>query len=466
MHGYAQAGFGNLSQDWLANTADPTPVFSFLVALTLRIFNSGILFYLYYALLMGVYFFSLFGIVDRLFPLRTRKLTSGVFVAAVLLLHSAALRYILQQLFGGDWPYLFEGGVAGQRLLGAVFQPSTFGVFLLLSVYLYLTDRKVFAVLAAVLAATVHPTYLLSAAALTLAFLFDTWRSGKKFWPVLQLGFLALIAVSPILIYSYINFWGGDPVVNAAARNILVNSRIPPHAIFRDWFNATVVVKLAFIGLALFLIRRHRLFWILLIPLCISIGLTVLQVAINSDALALIFPWRISTWLVPLSVGLILGWLVTVLAARIPAAMESTIKIAALVLIALAVAAGISRSYLVGKLWAGLPYRPLEVWVSLHRQPGEQVLVPSDIYDFRLETGLPVYVDFLSIPYQSAQVVEWDRRFRKQSLFYQTAACSRLDEISRAGITHVVLPVGFPKVCSGLVEIYSDSQYVLYKISP
>ena len=203
LHGYAQAGFGNLSQDWLANTVDPTPVFSFLVALTLRLFNSGIPFYFYYALLMGVYFFSLFGIVDRLFPFRTRKLTSGLFIAAVLLLHSAALRYLLQQFFGGDWPYLFEGGVAGQRLLGTVFQPSTFGVLLLLSVYLYLSDRKVFAVLASVLAATVHPTYLLSVAALTLAFLFDTWRSTRKIWPVLQLGFLALVVVSPIFSSTY-----------------------------------------------------------------------------------------------------------------------------------------------------------------------------------------------------------------------------------------------------------------------
>ena len=31
IHGLASAGYGYLQQDWLANTLDPTPVFSFLV---------------------------------------------------------------------------------------------------------------------------------------------------------------------------------------------------------------------------------------------------------------------------------------------------------------------------------------------------------------------------------------------------------------------------------------------------
>src|SRR4051794_25973234 len=32
LHGLALAGVGHLQHDWLANTADPTPVFSWLVA--------------------------------------------------------------------------------------------------------------------------------------------------------------------------------------------------------------------------------------------------------------------------------------------------------------------------------------------------------------------------------------------------------------------------------------------------
>ena len=34
LHGLAHAGYGYLHEDWLANTLDPTPVFSFLVEIT------------------------------------------------------------------------------------------------------------------------------------------------------------------------------------------------------------------------------------------------------------------------------------------------------------------------------------------------------------------------------------------------------------------------------------------------
>src|SRR5437867_1808576 len=36
LHGLADAGVGFLGDDWLANTKDPTPVFSLLVAATMR----------------------------------------------------------------------------------------------------------------------------------------------------------------------------------------------------------------------------------------------------------------------------------------------------------------------------------------------------------------------------------------------------------------------------------------------
>jgi hypothetical protein len=466
LHGYAQAGVGTLSQDWLANTADPTPVFSFLVASTLRLFHNGNLFFVYYALLMGVFLFSLFGIVEQVFPLRSSRLTAHIFVVATLLLLSTAFRYLLQVVLGGDWPYLFEGGVAGQRLLGVVFQPSAFGVLLLLSIYLYLKDRKSLAVLCAALAATFHPTYLLSAGALTLAYLIETFRSQKGTGPAVRLGALALAAVAPILVYTYVNFWGNDPLLAAEARNILVNIRIPPHAVVADWFNASAVAKLVFLAGALFLVRRQRLFTILLVPVVLAIGLTVVQVLSKNNALALIFPWRLSTWLVPVAVGLIVGWLVTTLVPRVPVSMQKTLGTAGLILIGLAAAAGMFRTYLESNEWASLPYRPIEAYVAAHRQPGQVYLTPSSLYDFRLEAGVPVYVDFLSIPYRDVEVIEWYRRFLQASFFYQRTACGRLPDLSRAGVTQVVLPVDFPVECPQLVQVYGDSAYRLYDLIP
>jgi hypothetical protein len=466
LHGYAQAGVGNLSEDWLANTADPTPVFSSLVKLTIRLFHNENIFFVYYALLMGIYLFSLIGIVDQVFPIRISRLRTHFFFVAIILLHSTVLRFLLLRLFGGDWPYIFEGGVAGQRLLGPVFQPSTFGVFLLLSIYLYLRDRKNLAVLSAVLAATFHPTYLLSAAALTLAFLIDTFRLQKKIIPVFRLAILALVAVAPILIYSIGLFWGANSNAEIAARDILVNYRIPAHAIVSRWFNGTVVIKLAFLGLALFLVRHHRLFGLMLVPLSLSIGLTILQVISQNTSLALIFPWRLTTWLVPVAVGLIVAMVVTGLDRKITGSLERPLRTAGLVLIGLAMIGGMLRTFLEKVESTNFYTRPLEMYVAAHPQTGQVVLTPSNLFDFRLETGVPIFVDFLSVPYQGADVVEWYQRFLLASQFYRRGNCIKLPDFYALGVTQVILPVTFPMECPQLIEIYADRSYRLFKLIP
>src|SRR3954468_3729461 len=61
LHGLARAGVGLLHEDWLANTLDPPPVFTALVALTARTLHPW-LFHLWYALLMGVYAAALLGL--------------------------------------------------------------------------------------------------------------------------------------------------------------------------------------------------------------------------------------------------------------------------------------------------------------------------------------------------------------------------------------------------------------------
>src|SRR5438477_3295599 len=58
LHGAARAGVGWLDRDWLANTADPTPVFSALVAITYRYLHES-LFYVYYVLYLGLYAYAL-----------------------------------------------------------------------------------------------------------------------------------------------------------------------------------------------------------------------------------------------------------------------------------------------------------------------------------------------------------------------------------------------------------------------
>jgi hypothetical protein len=177
LHGLAQGGLGFLKDDWLANTADPTPLFSTVVALTYRYLHESF-FYLYYILIIGIYFHSLLGIFEHLSGGRATARTRLAFIAFFVLVHSAVLRWTSAQLFGVDYPWYFQAGVANQYILGAGLQPSVFGVLLVLSVCTFLQDRPFLAVTWLSLAAVLHSTYLLSAASLKLC----SWVCGRCCW--------------------------------------------------------------------------------------------------------------------------------------------------------------------------------------------------------------------------------------------------------------------------------------------
>ena len=233
LHGLAAAGFGNLDQDWLANTLDPTPVFSQLIRLTFPIPLSEFIFYSYYMVLMGIYILSLVGIARIIFNLQ-RRAALAIFVTTVIAIHSAALRFLLSRGVGDIWTYVLEGGVAGQRVLGVVFQPSTFGVLLVLSIYFFLKDRLLMAVIAAVLATYFHPTYLLSAGILVSAYIAALIWQNRDIRKAVLVGLLALLLVSPVVIYAIRSFAGSDqasleaqaiaprPVVFAACSTVCV----------------------------------------------------------------------------------------------------------------------------------------------------------------------------------------------------------------------------------------------------
>ena len=65
VHGMAEAGFGHLREDWLANTADPTPVFSGLVAIITRTMPMGT-FHLVHGLLVAGYVVALYRVFVRI----------------------------------------------------------------------------------------------------------------------------------------------------------------------------------------------------------------------------------------------------------------------------------------------------------------------------------------------------------------------------------------------------------------
>src|SRR5207245_8743302 len=89
LHGLAEGGWGYLDRDWLANTADPTPVFSTMVAWTYRHVGEWPFQAVYFVMLM-LYFVSLTRIVEALpSPGSDRGVTATILALALLIfIHS------------------------------------------------------------------------------------------------------------------------------------------------------------------------------------------------------------------------------------------------------------------------------------------------------------------------------------------------------------------------------------------
>ncbi len=181
----------------------------------------------------------------------------------------------------------------------------------------------------------------------------------------------------------------------------------------------------------------------MLIPFLGSALVTLVQVVTGNDTLALLFPWRITTLLVPLATTVILTAVVLELAAWLPAVLAPCDGLSILIILGLFVG-GLAVPYF------GLGYRtnqdelPLLNYVREHGPPHAVYLLPVevpkpwsgirgvtssnflpapragraggfiaiDLQQFRIATGKPIYVDFKSIPYQDVEVLEWERRLR------------------------------------------------------
>lgn len=477
LHGLAAGGFGSLRQDWLANTLDPTPLFSRLVEIVYQTTHEENLFYGIYALMMGIYASSLLGIADLLFNLRSSNGKGLAFLAGFIVLHSAGLRFAISSALGSSWAYVLEDGVADQRLLGPVIQPSVFGVFLALSVYLFFIHRPYLALLSMAIAVSFHPTYLLPAAMLTVAYCLITWIEEKKLLKPLLYGLAALVMVSPVLYYVYTSFGSSSPERSARAQEILVTYRIPHHSLVSEWFDATVLVKLALVAIAALLAFQSsnstgsaghgkgtmkRLGLLLVITGSLSILLTLLQFLTRSNTLALVFPWRISTLLVPLSSTMLLAFLVNDLKVDSASTRRLT-YLGCTVLIFLSLLAGGIRFVLEVQRRDADPERRVESYIYAHKSPGDVYLTPIKMQDFRLETGAPAFIDFKSIPYRDSDIIEWRRRVRLADGFYDRGDCSQLEVIRQeGGITQVILPATpATPICNELEEIYSDDAYIL-----
>jgi hypothetical protein len=92
--------------------------------------------------------------------------------------------------------------------------------------------------------------------------------------------------------------------------------------------------------------------------------------------------------------------------------------------------------------------------------------IPVDLQRFRLETGACIYVDFKSVPYAPAEVLEWLRRmeFAGSLAAGEKWNAEARAALGREGITHVVRLRSKPLSAGYLEEVFSGGGYVVYRV--
>jgi hypothetical protein len=210
-----------------------------------------------------------------------------------------------------------------------------------------------------------------------------------------------------------------------------------------------------------------KLFHIILWPSILAVLLTIIQALTNNVTLALLFPWRPSTWLVPLSVGLIVGQVVYWLFERFQLERYSgwVMLMSGITAVIFAVI-GVAKSQILWQEKQALGDRAMMAYVEAHKEPGDTYLIPLKMQDFRLETGSPAYIEFKSIPYKDVDVIEWRRRVDMVGKINNRTRCKKIIEYGEEeGFTHLVLPTGHEATqCEQVETVYQDEAYGVYKI--
>jgi hypothetical protein len=491
LHGLAEAGQGYLSEDWLANTADPLPVFTFIVYVTALVDQN--LFYLYYAAILGVYVFSLMGILSTLYKHKWTLTKQVAFFTLFLIIHARWSIVRIEKLFHYNIEYL-QNGVAGQYLLGIEFQNSVFGVFLLLSIYAFLKKRYYLAAFLVGATCLVHSAYLFSGALITMAYLllifWDNLQANQALKPpdakkILRasqqpffIGLFTAILVLPVLWHNQVYLSSTSPETSAAALDIIVHQRIPHHAVPSAFWNSTANLQVALMLIGLLLAyRSHRLFVILLTLFIGGAFVSLVQLVTNNGSLAMMAPWRVSVLLVPLSVALILAFIASWLIDRLGLNNSKFLMLflpLALYVVFINVGGGINLQDMYG---SGRRERRLVQMMDIikeSKKPSDVYLIPpTDNYfdDFRIYTGAPIFVNWKSHPYKDTDVLEWYRRNQLADQFYKSSGaekCNRLQQlVDEYHITHVVFKSKeIPLACDFASEAFRIENFVVYDIRP
>ena len=397
-----------LASDWLATTDDPYSFFSGVAGHIYAILgDEGFRFMSVlatYLALLGVYFTA-----RALSPV-TRPVVPLVTMTFLGLTVNPIFTWVTE-ILGLRGANLF-GGVAGQDIFSdpGIFQPSSAGSLLLLGFGIWLSKSNIaknpqtslvlslVALFLVSLACMIHPIYLIVTGLAIGAAILVEFRRGLKYL-LKNFGLVAFLVLVSALANPVVLSSPFSRAAEANALSRLAFERIPHHTLISDW-SQWDLLYLALVLLAAWwvgpLISGKRIRYWLIILIAVSLSSAVIVEVTRWAPLALLFPWRVTILLVPLSATILVTRGGLAVAQGLSLGLSGRRAILAIAAVAVFVS-GLS-GYLSSMRLSSPAVADSSVALVKQIRPVGVGLVPLAAENVRLNASVPIFVDWKSHP--------------------------------------------------------------------
>ena len=160
--------------------------------------------------------------------------------------------------------------------------------------------------------------------------------------------------------------------------------------------------------------KKNRLFIPFFIFGFLSLSLSLLQFFLESKTLALAFPWRSSVFLIPLSSMIIISFLVKKFFIN-----RSNIKIVGVFLFSIIAIFYFAKNHFIEDLNKDFRTK-LELTKKINKNYDsiERILIPVNLPYIRMNTGLPIFVDWKHHAFKYDEIINWKERMDLAKNFY------------------------------------------------
>ena len=438
--------FNKLQYDWIANQTNHLPLFTYFNNIILKIFPVNFLHSVHFILLSSCALF-LFLICKYIFEdLNKISLSLLWFSLFMFVYHEHSL----------------FGGVAGQDVINEGYQPASYGVLFFIGIYLYLIKKNSYAIFFICLSASFHPSYVLHSGFLIIGILgyFFFQKEYKKFLKILV---LYSVLILPITIYVIYNFLLLDNEIILKGQNILLE-RIPHHASIENWFSYKDLISILVYIVSIILVYKNKRIFI---PLSIfgffSISLTLIQFLTEIDSLALSFPWRASVFLMPLSIMIIISYFLKKFLTN-----KSNLNLLSSFVFIFIWSFFLINNHFLKDANKDF-YKELELTekININYKSINRLLIPVNLMNIRMNTGLPIFVDWKHHAFKYNEIIIWKQRLDLVQKFYKTKNYDfqklNLIEIMKIEkISHILIEKD--KLTKNCVNLINDDIYALIEV--